>query len=115
MKVSYQWLADFVDLSGYSAADLAEKLTRSGIEVDVVENRNKGVEQVFVGYVKSRDKHPDADKLSVCMVDVGLGADLQIVCGASNVEAGLKVPVAIVDAKLPGDFLIKKAKLRGVE
>ncbi|MFK7695609.1 phenylalanine--tRNA ligase subunit beta [Paenibacillus sp. HJGM_3] len=115
MKVSYKWLSEYVDLKGYTAAELAEKLTRSGIEVDVVENRNKGVDGVVVGYVKTREKHPDADKLSVCTVDVGQGEDLQIVCGAPNVAAGQKVPVAVVGAVLPGDFKIKKAKLRGVE
>jgi phenylalanyl-tRNA synthetase beta chain len=115
MKVSYQWLSQYVDVSGYTAAELAEKLTRSGIEVDFVEDRNKGVEGVYVGYVKSREKHPDADKLSICKVDVGQGEDLQIVCGAKNVDAGQKVPVAIVGAKLPDGLNIKRAKLRGVE
>ncbi|GIP34387.1 phenylalanine--tRNA ligase subunit beta [Paenibacillus sp. J2TS4] len=115
MKVSYQWLADYVDLSGYSASDLAEKLTRSGVEVDIVEPRNKGVQQVVVGYVKSKQKHPDADKLNVCVVDTGLGEDLQIVCGAKNVDAGQKVPVALVGATLPDGLKIKRAKLRGVE
>ncbi|PZE20396.1 phenylalanine--tRNA ligase subunit beta [Paenibacillus xerothermodurans] len=115
MKVSYQWLSQYVDVSGYTAAELAEKLTRSGIEVDIVEERNQGVEGVLVGYVKTREKHPDADKLSVCTVDVGQGEDLQIVCGAKNIAAGQKVPVAVVGAKLPGDFKIKRAKLRGVE
>jgi phenylalanyl-tRNA synthetase beta chain len=115
MKVSYQWLSQYVDVSGYTAAELAEKLTRSGIEVDIVENRNKGVEGVYVGYVNSREKHPDADKLSVCKVDVGQGEELQIVCGAKNVDVGQKVPVAIVGAKLPDGLNIKRAKLRGVE
>ncbi|MDF2960107.1 MAG: phenylalanyl-tRNA synthetase subunit beta [Paenibacillus sp.] len=115
MKVSYQWLSQYVDVNGYTAAELAEKLTRSGIEVDIVEDRNKGVEGVYVGYVKTREKHPDADKLSVCTVDVGQGEDLQIVCGAKNVDAGQKVPVAIVGAKLPDGLNIKRAKLRGVE
>lgn len=115
MKVSYQWLSEYVDVSGYTADELAEKLTRSGIEVDIVEKRNKGVEKVFVGFVKTREKHPDADKLSVCTVDVGQGEDLQIVCGAKNVDAGQKVPVAIVGAKLPDGLVIKRAKLRGVE
>ena len=76
MNVSYQWLADYIDVEGHTARELAEKLTRSGIEVDKVEERNSGVEQVVVGYVKQRDKHPDADKLSVCMVDVGQEEDL---------------------------------------
>ncbi|WP_409344742.1 phenylalanine--tRNA ligase subunit beta [Paenibacillus sp. MBLB4367] len=115
MKVSYKWLSDYVDVSGFTAAELAEKLTRSGIEVDVVENRNKGVENVVVGFVKSKEKHPDADKLNVCIVDAGQGEDLQIVCGAKNVAAGQKVPVAIVGAKLPDGLQIKRAKLRGVE
>ncbi|NEW08166.1 phenylalanine--tRNA ligase subunit beta [Paenibacillus sp. SYP-B3998] len=115
MKVSYQWLSEYVDVSGHTAEELAEKLTRSGIEVDIVENRNKGVTNVLVGYVKSREKHPDADKLSVCLVDVGQGEDLQIVCGAKNVDAGQKVPVAIVGAVLPDGLHIKRAKLRGVE
>jgi phenylalanyl-tRNA synthetase beta chain len=115
MKVSYQWLADYIDVQGHTARELAELLTRCGIEVDMVEERNKGVAQVVVGYVKKRDKHPDADKLSVCLVDVGQEEDLQIVCGAQNVAAGQKVPVAIIGAVLPGDFRIKRAKLRGVE
>lgn len=115
MKVSYQWLSQYVDLSGVTAEELAEKLTRSGIEVDAVENRNLGVENVVVGFVKERQKHPDADKLSVCKVDVGQGEELQIVCGAKNVAAGQKVPVALVGAKLPGGLHIKRAKLRGVE
>jgi phenylalanyl-tRNA synthetase beta chain len=115
VKVSYQWLADYIDVEGQTARELAEKLTRCGIEVDKVEERNAGVAQVVVGYVKQRDKHPDADKLSVCLVDVGQAEDLQIVCGAHNVAAGQKVPVAVVGAVLPGDFRIKRAKLRGVE
>ncbi|MDF2937743.1 MAG: subunit beta of phenylalanyl-tRNA synthetase, partial [Paenibacillaceae bacterium] len=115
MKVSYQWLSQYVDVSGYTAEELAEKLTRSGIEVDGAENRNLGVTGVVVGYVVERVKHPDADKLSVCTVDVGREENLQIVCGAKNVAAGQKVPVAVVGAKLPGDFQIKRAKLRGVE
>lgn len=115
MKVSYQWLSQYVDVTGHTASELAEKLTRSGIEVDVVEDRNKGVTSVVAGYVKSREKHPDADKLSVCIVDAGQGEDLQIVCGAKNVAQGQKVPVALVGAKLPDGLVIKRAKLRGVE
>ncbi|MBP1993524.1 phenylalanine--tRNA ligase subunit beta [Paenibacillus eucommiae] len=115
MKVSYKWLSEYVDVSGFTAEELAEKLTRSGIEVDTVEDLNKGVTQVVVGYVKSREKHPDADKLSVCILDVGQGEDLQIVCGAKNVDAGQKVPVALVGAVLPGGLEIKRAKLRGME
>ncbi len=115
MKVSYQWLLEYVDVTGFTAEELAEKLTRSGIEVDIVEDRNKGVANVVVGYVKSREKHPDADKLNVCIVDAGQAEDLQIVCGAKNVAAGQKVPVALVGSELPGGMQIKRAKLRGVE
>lgn len=115
MRVSYKWLSEYVDLSGYTADQLAEMLTRSGVEVDQVEYLNKGVEQVVVGRVVTKEQHPNADKLSVCTVDVGEAEHLQIVCGAPNVAAGQKVPVALVGAILPGDFKIKRAKLRGVE
>jgi phenylalanyl-tRNA synthetase beta chain len=115
MKVSCQWLSEYVDLDGISPDELAERLTRAGVAVDVVEKRDKGVKDVVVGYVKERTPHPDADRLGVCTVDVGQGEDLQIVCGAKNVAAGQKVPVALVGAQLPGNVKIKKAKLRGVE
>ncbi|HZG81564.1 MAG TPA: phenylalanine--tRNA ligase subunit beta, partial [Brevibacillus sp.] len=115
MKVSYQWLSEYVDLSGITPHELAEKLTRSGIEVDAVESRNAGVSNVVIGYVKERSKHPDADRLNVCIVDVGQEQDLQIVCGAPNVAQGQKVVVALVGAHLPGDLKIKRSKLRGVE
>ncbi|WNC16537.1 phenylalanine--tRNA ligase subunit beta [Brevibacillus brevis] len=115
MKVSYQWLAEYVDLSDCTPHELAEKLTRSGVEVDAVESRNAGVSGVVIGYVKERSKHPDADRLNVCIVDAGQGEDLQIVCGAPNVDKGQKVPVALVGAKLPGGLTIKRSKLRGVE
>ncbi|TFE28099.1 phenylalanine--tRNA ligase subunit beta [Cohnella luojiensis] len=115
MNVSYRWLSDYIDLSGLSAQDLAEMMTRGGIEIDSVPSRNAGVNGVVVGYVKTREKHPDADKLSVCTIDAGTGEDLQIVCGAANIGADMKVPVALVGAKLPGGLDIKRAKLRGVE
>lgn len=115
MNVSYKWLNEYIDLNGYTGEALAELMTSGGIEIDVVESRNKGVSGVVVGRVVTREKHPDADKLSVCTVDVGGSEPLQIVCGAKNVAAGQLVPVATVGAKLPGDFAIKRAKLRGVE
>ncbi|MEO3943827.1 phenylalanine--tRNA ligase subunit beta [Gorillibacterium sp. CAU 1737] len=115
MNVSYRWLSDYVAVEGHTAKELAEKLTRSGVEVDEVEDLNKGVEGVVVGYVSAKEKHPDADKLNVCTVDVGAEAPLQIVCGAKNVAAGQKVPVAMIGAKLPDGLVIKRAKLRGVE
>ncbi|MDB4867340.1 MAG: phenylalanine--tRNA ligase subunit beta [Cohnella sp.] len=115
MNVSYKWLSDYIDLSAIPPEELAEKLTRGGIEIDNVPSRNQGVSKVVVGFVKTREKHPDADKLNVCTVDAGQETDLQIVCGAPNVAAGQKVPVALVGAKLPGGLEIKRAKLRGVE
>ncbi|MDO7907407.1 phenylalanine--tRNA ligase subunit beta [Paenibacillus sp. JX-17] len=114
MKVSTEWLSEYISLDQVSPEELAEKITRAGIEIDEIENRNKGITHVVVGFVKSKEKHPDADKLNVCIVDAGLDEELQIVCGAKNVDAGQKVPVALVGAKLPGGLDIKKAKLRGV-
>lgn len=114
MKVSTEWLSDYISLDGVDIEQLGEQITRSGIEIDSIENRNLGVTNVVVGYVKSKEKHPDADKLNVCIIDAGVGEDLQIVCGAKNIDAGQKVPVALVGAKLPDGLEIKKAKLRGV-
>ncbi|KKO53580.1 phenylalanine--tRNA ligase subunit beta [Paenibacillus sp. DMB20] len=114
MRVSTEWLSQYISLDGVTAEDLAGRITSAGIEIDIIEDRNQGINKVVVGYVKSKEKHPDADKLNVCVVDAGQGEDLQIVCGAKNVDAGQKVPVAQVGAKLPGGLDIKKAKLRGV-
>lgn len=114
MRVSTEWLSEYISLEGVTAEELASRITSAGIEIDFIENRNQGVSKVVVGYVKSKEKHPDADKLNVCIVDAGQEEELQIVCGAKNVDAGQKVPVALVGAKLPGGLDIKKAKLRGV-
>lgn len=115
MKLSYNWLKQYVNLDGITPEELAEKLTRSGIEVDAIEVLNKGVSNVVVGYVVEKSKHPDADKLNVCQVDVGEPDRLQIVCGAANVDAAQHVVVSKVGAVLPGGLKIKRAKLRGVE
>jgi phenylalanyl-tRNA synthetase beta chain len=115
MFVSYKWLQDYVDLSGVSPTELAEKITKSGIEVEGVEILNKGISGVVVGHVLEREQHPNADKLSKCLVDIGAEAPVQIICGAKNVAQGQKVAVATVGAVLPGDFKIKRAKLRGEE
>lgn len=115
MNVSYQWLSEYIDVTGVTAEELAARMTQAGIEIDVIENRNKGVNGIVVGYVKSKEKHPDADKLNVCQVDAGTGEVLQIVCGAKNVDAGQKVPVALIGTVMPDGMKIKKAKLRGVE
>lgn len=115
MFVSYKWLQDYVDLSGVSVEDLAEKITRSGIEVDSVTVLNEGIKGVIVGHVLQCEQHPNADKLSKCLVDIGAEAPVQIICGAPNVAAGQKVAVAVHGAVLPGNFKIKKTKLRGEE
>jgi phenylalanyl-tRNA synthetase beta chain len=115
MFVSYKWLQDYVDLSGVSAVELAEKITKSGIEVEGVDVLNEGITGVVVGHVVERVQHPNADKLSKCQVDIGQGEPVQIICGAPNVAQGQKVAVATVGAVLPGNFKIKRAKLRGEE
>lgn len=115
MKVSYKWLQEYVDLQGLSAEAIAEKMTLAGVTVEHIEYLGEGLDGVVVGLVAQRDKHPDADKLSVCLVDIGQPEKLQIVCGAKNVAAGQKVPVATIGTKLPDGLKIKKGKLRGVE
>ena len=115
MFVSYRWLQDYVDLTGVTAEELAEKITKSGIEVEGVKVLNEGIKGVVIGYVKEREQHPNADKLSKCLVDIGEGELVQIICGAPNVAQGQKVAVAKVGAVLPGNFKIKRAKLRGEE
>ncbi len=115
MFVSYKWLSEYVDLAGVTAEELAELITRSGIEVEGVEVLNKGVSGVVIGHVIECEQHPNADKLNKCLVDIGSGEPVQIICGATNVAQGQKVAVATVGAVLPGDFKIKRAKLRGEE
>ncbi|WP_064092568.1 phenylalanine--tRNA ligase subunit beta [Rossellomorea aquimaris] len=113
MFVSYKWLENYVDLSGVAPEELAEMITRSGIEVEGVERIGEGIKNVVVGHVLQCEPHPDADKLNKCLVDVGEEEPVQIICGAPNVAKGQKVAVAKVGAVLPGNFKIKKAKLRG--
>lgn len=113
MFVSYRWLQEYVDIKDVTAQELADKITKSGIEVEGVEVLNKGVKGVVVGHVLECEKHPQADKLSKCLIDIGEEEPVQIICGAPNIAKGLKVPVAKVGAVLPGNFKIKKAKLRG--
>jgi phenylalanyl-tRNA synthetase beta chain len=115
MFVSYKWLQEYVDLTGITAKELADLITKSGIEVESVEVLNKGAKGVVVGHVLEREQHPNADKLSKCLVDIGEGEPVQIICGAPNVAKGQKVAVAKVGAVLPGNLKIKRAKLRGEE
>lgn len=113
MKFSESWLRQFVN-PDLSSEALAELLTMAGLEVEERGPVAPPFNNVVVGHVLSVTKHPDADRLNVCEVDAGEGALRQIVCGASNVAAGLKVPCALPGAVLPGDFKIKEAKVRGV-
>ena len=115
MLVSLEWLKDYVGTQDLAPGELAEKITRSGIEVDAVIDRASVMDKVVVGHVVSKEKHPEADKLNICQVDVGEAEPQQIICGAPNVDAGQKVIVARPGAHLPGGIKIKKAKLRGHE
>jgi phenylalanyl-tRNA synthetase beta chain len=114
MLVSLNWLKNYVDISDIHPEELAEKITKSGLEVDGIEYIAQKSKGVVTGYVVSCEKHPNADKLSLCQVDIG-EEKLQIICGAPNVAQGQKVAVAKPGAVLPGNFKIKKVKLRGVE
>jgi len=113
MFISYRWLQRHVDLAGLSAEEVATDLTLRTAEVEGVERFAPHLSDVVVGHVVERAQHPNADKLSLCRVDVGAGELLSIVCGAPNVAAGQKVSVATVGTVLPGDFKIKKSKIRG--
>ncbi|MFS4834065.1 phenylalanine--tRNA ligase subunit beta [Staphylococcus aureus] len=112
MLISNEWLKEYVTIDD-SVSNLAERITRTGIEVDDLIDYTKDIKNLVVGFVKSKEKHPDADKLNVCQVDIGEDEPVQIVCGAPNVDAGQYVIVAKVDGRLPGGIKIKRAKLRG--
>ncbi|HDE3642510.1 TPA: phenylalanine--tRNA ligase subunit beta [Staphylococcus aureus] len=112
MLISNEWLKEYVTIDD-SVSDLAERITRTGIEVDDLIDYTKDIKNLVVGFVKSKEKHPDADKLNVCQVDIGEDEPVQIVCGAPNVDAGQYVIVAKVGGRLPGGIKIKRAKLRG--
>ncbi|MGB5136390.1 MAG: phenylalanine--tRNA ligase subunit beta [Prochlorococcaceae cyanobacterium] len=121
MRVSHQWLRELVSAAdGLGALDLeigtlAERLSIAGFEVEGIEDLAARADGVVVGRVLSRDPHPDAAKLSVCLVDAGQPEPLQIVCGAANVRAGIHVPVALVGTTLPAvNLTIQPAVLRGV-
>jgi phenylalanyl-tRNA synthetase beta chain len=113
MKISEQWLREWVN-PDIGTDDLVHLITMAGLEVEAVVPVAGEFSGVLVGEVISCTQHPDADKLSLCQVNTG-SETVQIVCGAPNVRAGLKAPLAQIGALLPGDFKIKKAKLRGVE
>jgi len=114
MRFSEAWLREWVDPPVPTDA-LADQLSMAGLEVDAVAPVAPPFSGVVIGAVQAVEPHPDAAKLRICRVDVGAadGQALQIICGAANVAAGMRVPVATIGAELPGDFKIKKAKLRG--
>jgi phenylalanyl-tRNA synthetase beta chain len=116
MKLSRSWLQDYVDLSAITDDEISRAITFLGFEVEqVLRTGAPRLDLVVSGRIVTRDKHPNADKLSVCTVDVGPahGGIRTIVCGAPNCDADNHVPVALPGAVLPGDFVIKEAKVRG--
>jgi phenylalanyl-tRNA synthetase beta chain len=114
MRVSLEWLNEWVE-TGWDAATLCRRLTMGGIEVESIEPAAAEFAGVVVGEVLSLEHHPGADKLTVCQVAGGGGEPLQIVCGAPNVRAGMKAPLALEGATLPGGLVIRRAMLRGLE
>jgi len=112
MLVSYNWLQDYIDLGGVTPEELADKITNSGIEVEHIVYPGEGLKGIVVGKVESCAQHPEAEKLHLCQVNLGTET-VQIVCGAPNVAAGQKVPVATVGARIANNVKIKRAKLRG--
>lgn len=113
MKFSVNWLRELTPFT-WSAQELAERLTMAGVELEGTEVQGQGMENVVVAQILKSEQHPNADRLSVCEVDVGSGKK-QIVCGAKNYKVGDKVPLALPGAKLPNGMEIKRSKLRGVE
>lgn len=113
MLVSYKWLQELVDVKDIKVDALADKMSRSGIEVEDVTIPEEGLKKIVVGDVKQCVPHPDSDHLSVCQVDVGEDELYQIVCGAPNITAGKKVIVALPGSRIAGNVKIKKGKMRG--
>ncbi len=115
MKISLNWLKDYIDLNNISVDEIVSNLTMSGLEVEEVIDETQIYKDFIVGYVKDKAKHPNADKLSLCTVFTG-NEYLQVICGAPNVDAGQKVVFAPVGTVIPkGKFKIGKAKIRGIE
>ncbi|MGY5338757.1 phenylalanine--tRNA ligase subunit beta [Levilactobacillus spicheri] len=114
MNISYNWIKEYLDLD-VSAADLAEKIERTSVEVDSVTRPADGLKKVVVGHVNAMEAHPDSDHLHICEVDVGDDQPSQIVCGAPNIAAGQNVIVALPGSRIGGNVKIKRSKMRGVE
>lgn len=113
MIVTSNWLKDFVDFD-LSAEELSHRLTMVGLEIDAMEKLGEGLDTVIVARLASVEQHPEADRLTLCQVETG-SATVQVVCGATNHKTGDLVALAQVGSILPGDFKIKKSKIRGVE
>lgn len=113
MKVSYKWLKELVDFD-WSAEELADKLTFAGLDVEAIEPWGRSLDKVIVGLVKKIEKHPEAERLTICSVDTGKET-LRIICGAENVKVGMKAPLALIGAKLSVGLQIEKEVLKGVE
>ena len=107
--ISLNWVKDYIDIENEDLKELAVKITKAGVNVEKVITNH--IDNLVIGEVLECEKHPDSDHLNVCMVNVG-EYTTQIVCGAHNVRKGLKVIVALPGAVLPGDFEIKKSKIR---
>ncbi|MFO7974824.1 MAG: phenylalanine--tRNA ligase subunit beta [Candidatus Hydrogenedentota bacterium] len=114
MRISLNWLREFVDIHE-DINKVADELTMLGLEIEAVEHIGADLNNVVVGQIKSIESHPNADKLVVCQTDVGQAEPLQIICGATNMSVGDKVPTAIEGSTLAGGFKIKRRKMRGVE
>ena len=114
MQISLNWLKELLPLEA-DADEIAEHLTMLGLEIEAVRRPGQDIENVFVGRILDIQPHPEADKLVVCRTDAGQGEALQIICGATNMKVGDKVPTAIDGATLPGGFKIGSRKMRGIQ
>lgn len=114
MLVSLEWLKEYVDVD-ISPSELAEKLTMVGLEVKSLTSKStKGLDKVLVGKIVSQKKHPNADKLTICEVDIGTGENLSVICGAPNAREGMLSPIALIGAELPNGMKIEPVTIRGV-
>ena len=113
MLLSLKWLREFVPVEA-GAQEVGDRLTMLGLELEDIIHPYDAIKDIVVGHVLTKEAHPDSDHRAVCTVDAGQEEVLNIVCGAPNVAAGQKVPVALVGTTMPGGMVIKKAKLRGV-
>jgi phenylalanyl-tRNA synthetase beta chain len=115
LKISLNWIKEYVNLDDISTEEIVEKLTMSGLEVEDYLDQNRKYAGIIVGLVKEVKKHPDADKLTICTVFDGK-SDVQVICGAPNVDEGQNVAFAPIGSIIPkGNMEMKKVKIRGVE